>query len=257
MPEAVGDGTGSEMALHPMTVMYPGARVPAADVDTHCVPGPTGVLQVHLTRYPLEPPSEYWSRPESLVMHRMAVDPRPIDETESFIPTSSTEEERSLVLLEQYRQEDQASVACVVVARADGAPPLLVLDGLRQRRSATVVGVIVDDHTVLAWVHTHDGYGGTSGYLVTMTADDPGAPGPVSLYPSALWGWAQWWCDQAQQLVDNRDVGLADLPPPPLALDVVEAWRAYRVLLTGPDRVGFPAPNPLRRIGPPDIEPTE
>ncbi|MFI9311520.1 hypothetical protein [Streptomyces triculaminicus] len=192
------------------------------------------------------------------------MEPRPRAETESLIPTSWTEGERSRLVTEQLCQESLASTACVVVARADGDPPFLVLDRLRRRRSAMVIGVIVDDHTVLAWVHTHEGYwertpdghDGASGFLVTMTADDPDAPGPVSLYPSALWGWAQWWCDQAQQLVDDRDVGLADLPPPPLALDVVEAWRAYRVLLT-PDRVGFPAPNPLRRIGPPDIEPTE
>ncbi|MEU1307763.1 hypothetical protein ABZ419_02540 [Streptomyces cinnamoneus] len=229
------------------------------------MPGPDGVLQVHLTRYPLEPPSAYWSQPESLVMHRMAVEPRPRAETESFVPASWTEEERSQLFSEQLSQESLASTACVVVARADGAPPLLVLDALRRRRSATVIGVIVDDHTVLVWVHTHDGYwertpdgyDGASGYLVTMAADDPDAPGPVSLYPSALWGWAQWWCDRAQQLVDDRDVGLADLPPPPLSLDVVEGWRAHRVLLTGPDRVGFPAPNPFRRFGPPDIEPTE
>ncbi|MFF4227409.1 hypothetical protein ACFYZH_31805 [Streptomyces abikoensis] len=228
------------------------------------MPGPDGVLRIHLTRYPLEHPGEGWMQPESLLTHRMALEPRPRSETASFVPASWTDAERLRLDTDHLRQSNLASSSSVVVARADDDPPLLVLDRLLQQRFAGVIGVLVDDHTVLVWVHTHegfweltpDGYDGASGYIVTMTAEDPEAPGPVSLYPSALYGWALWWCLQAQQLIDDRDVGLADLPPPPLALDIVEAWRVYRVRLTAPDRVGFPAPD-IRQGWPPDMGPIE
>lgn len=56
-------------------------------------------------------------------------------------------------------------------------------------------------------------------------------PGPVALYASALYGWALRWADQERH---------GQLPVPPLCLDVVEAWRPYRVRLEQADPVSWP-----------------
>ncbi|MEU3353078.1 hypothetical protein [Streptomyces sp. NPDC037389] len=126
------------------------------------------------------------------------------------------------------------------MAEAGDSPPLLALDRLRGRYPyARCVGTIVDGRTVLVWLTTARGASQT-GYLVTMTAADPQNPGPLSLYPSALYGWVRWWHNHAAALIDERTVTVAELPPPPLALDVVEAWCPYRIELTGHDRMTFP-----------------
>ncbi|WP_370424088.1 hypothetical protein AB8O64_35425 (plasmid) [Streptomyces sp. QH1-20] len=224
------------LVQHPMVAVYPGARVPAAEVDSHPLPGPDGTLQVHVTRYPVEPPS--------LNLHLLAVEPRPWAEVEARIPASWPEEQRRRLSLENSRQGQLAASATVVVAHAGDTPALLALDSLRRRRAAAqAVGVISGERTVLVWLGTSD-LATASGYTVTMTAD--AEPGPLSLYPSALLGWALWWREQADRLTDEH-VSFEELPPPPLELDVVEAWIPYRVSLIAHERTTFtPLPRPPR-----------
>ncbi|WP_370424358.1 hypothetical protein AB8O64_37010 (plasmid) [Streptomyces sp. QH1-20] len=232
------------LVQHPMVAVYPGARVPTAEVDTHALAGPDGTLQVHVTRYPVEPPGLMWQAPPSLHLHRMAIEPRPWDEIQARIPASWTEEQRRKLSLENLHQGQLAASAAVVVAHAGDTPALLALDSLRRRRAAALaVGVITGERTVLVWLSTSD-LAAASGYTVTMTAD--AEPGPLSLYPSALLGWALWWREQADRLTDEH-VSFEELPPPPLELDVVEAWTPYRVSLTAHERTTFtPLPSPPR-----------
>ncbi|MET9648551.1 hypothetical protein [Streptomyces syringium] len=242
MTGAASNGEG--LAEHPLVAVYPGARVPAAEVDTHPLSGPDGILQIHVTRYPVEPPGLMWQSPPSLTVHLMAVEPRPWAETQARIPASWTEDQRRKLSVENAGQDRLAASATVVIAHAGDTPPLLALDSLRRRRAAAqAVGVITDERTVLVWLSTSD-LAAASGYTVTMTADD--APGPLSLYPSALLGWALWWREQADRLTDEH-VSFEELPPPPLELDVVEAWNPYRVSLTAHERTTFtPLPRPPR-----------
>ncbi|MEU1307764.1 hypothetical protein ABZ419_02545 [Streptomyces cinnamoneus] len=249
---ADNDG-GRATTGHPMVAIYPGARVPAANVDTHTLPGPDDVLQVHVTRYPLEPPEVMWQEPETLQLHMMAIVPRPWAEIEPLIPESWSTEARRKLSQDHYDQAKHAESASIVVAEAGDSPPLLALDRLRSRYPyARCIGIIVNRHTVLVWLTTARAASQT-GYLVTMTAADPQNPGPLSLYPSALYGWARWWHGQAASLIDERTVTIAELPPPPVSLDIVEAWRPYRVDLTGHDSMTFPAPpTPQRPLVDPD-----
>ncbi|MFI9311519.1 hypothetical protein [Streptomyces triculaminicus] len=247
------DNDGRAPVQHPMVAIYPGTRVPAANVDAHSLPGSDGVLQVHVTRYPLEPPEVMWQEPETLQLHMMAMVPRPWAEIEPVLPRSWSAEARRRLSEDHFAQEQRAESASVVVAESSDSPPLLALDRLRGRYPyARCVGVIVDGHTMLAWLTTARA-ASQAGYLVTMTASNPQEPGPLSLYPSALYGWARWWHSQAAALIDERAVTIAELPPPPLTLDVVEAWRPYRVDLTGHDRMTFPdPPTPARPPVDPD-----
>ncbi|MFI0915462.1 hypothetical protein [Streptomyces abikoensis] len=246
------DNDGGIPTQHPMVAIYPGVRVPVATVDTHALPG-SDVLQVHVTRYPLEPPGVMWQEPETLQLHMMAIVPRPWSEIEPLIPPHWSAEDRRKLSQDRYEQEQRAESASVVVSEAGDSPPLLALDRLRGRYpGARCIGIAADRHTMLVWLTTARAAGQT-GYLVTMTAADPQEPGPVSLYASALYGWARWWHGQAAALIGERTVTIAELPPPPLALDVVEAWRPYRVNITGHDRMTFSdAPTPPRPPADPD-----
>jgi hypothetical protein len=134
---------------------------------------------------------------------------------------------------------------------------------VRRYEHATAYDVIIDKRTCLAAIRLGpwDPDTAPSGYTVTMAA----APEetvttlgfyspPVTLYAALLLGWARWWVLGARDLTE-RNVGLTDLPPPPLALDLVEAWQPHRVELRDPERVTWhrpdppPAPDPLWEYG--------
>lgn len=236
-----------------MLALYPGARVPAAMIDAHAVGDDAGgrVLAVHLTRYPLDPPDQRYQRPDSLLwLHLAAVVPEPWQTISERIPANYNREHRAR-LRDQWIQQDRlVSFADVVVTHAREQPPLLVLDAAMSKGAPSAVGVVIDERTCLVGLRTREEarVQETRGYAVVMTADGP-QPGPVALYASALLGWKQWWLDRADELSD-RPVSLDRLPPPPLELDVVEAWTPHRVHLEAPEHARWPA-RPLRprRIG--------
>ncbi|MEU1377956.1 hypothetical protein ABZ442_30530 [Streptomyces triculaminicus] len=232
---------------HSLVALFPGSRVPAATVNTHAVRAADGVVAIHLTRYPLTPP-ESAVLPESLDVHAMAICPRSWKELEEQIPDSWSREQRHQLRQQVLDQERLTRSAEVLVTRADGQPPLLALDAARRRFPwAAAVGVLIGDRSVMVGLRTHwHGHEEPQGYAVTMTATSDEA-GPLSLYPSALYGWATWWIRQTSAVVDEP-VGLHELPPLPLELDVVEAWQPCRVRLTGHERVRWPAcPTPPAR----------
>ncbi|MGK5628582.1 hypothetical protein [Streptomyces sp. URMC 123] len=226
-----------------MNEVDPDAPMMAADVGTHCLLGPDGILQVRLTQRLLPPPGPSPRQPAPLIQdreqHRVVLEPRPRAGT--HVPASRAQEQRRTWRAAQLHYESLAATADILLARADDAPPLLVLDTLRRRHPALALGIIADEHTVVAWMHTH-GQDRVSGYLVTITCSEPRAP--VEMFPSALWAWSLWWWEQAQALIDDRRVSFRDLPPPPQHLDLATEGHTYRLELTGPERLSFPARHP-------------
>lgn len=117
-------------------------------------------------------------------------------------------------------------------------PPLLMLDRLcRRRREARVIAVVSGPRSAVVWVRTS---GSTrapdTGYTMTVTCDE--SVGPVELYASALYGWVSWWHETVLELRGGRvdgemsPVQMRELPPPPDTLDIVAAWRPYRVRIS-------------------------
>ncbi|MER5302246.1 hypothetical protein ABT039_22685 [Streptomyces lasiicapitis] len=201
----------------PGVALWPGDPARAFHIDTHVLPGADGVAQIHLTRYPAGEPTSYspyaQRAQEHLRLHLHAQEPDP--------------------------PEALARAADVVVGPAGDAPPLIALHRLRTRRTAaTAVGVTLSDRSALVWLNSPGLPGAGTGYLVTMTGDEPG---PVALYPSALYGWALHWLEQhpASALEELPDGGA--LPAPPLCVDLVEAWRPYRIRLEHAESVTWPS----------------
>ncbi|MEU9180001.1 hypothetical protein AB0C90_24740 [Streptomyces sp. NPDC048550] len=123
----------------------------------------------------------------------------------------------------------------VLLSAPGDLPPLLMLDRLcRRRREARVIAVVSGPRSAVVWVRTS---GSTrapdTGYTMTVTCDE--SVGPVELYASALYGWVSWWHETVLELRGGRADGemspvqMRELPPPPDTLDIVAAWRPYRV----------------------------
>ncbi|GLW74678.1 hypothetical protein Kpho02_69760 [Kitasatospora phosalacinea] len=232
---------------HPMVALYPGAFAPRACVHAHVVGANAlgEVLAVHVTRYPLVEPEELQSveLPRTLWRHTFAVVPPRWSEIEPTLRTRTSPEHRSKLEQALYRQQRVVESASVIVARAtpESEPPMILLDTLMRRHlTAEVVGVLIDDRTCLVGVRARrwNNILGTRGYAVTVRADGP-KPGPLSLYPSAIYGWSRWWYSNALEFADRR-VERDELPPPPPALDIVEAWQPYRLALEEPERTDWP-----------------
>ncbi|EPH46399.1 hypothetical protein ABT390_25980 [Streptomyces aurantiacus] len=65
------------------------------------------------------------------------------------------------------------------------------------------------------------------------------------LYPSAVYGWAEWWLEREQNLAPTgQGPVMQDLPQPPSALDAVEAWRPYRLHMERAEQITWPAADP-------------
>lgn len=243
-----------------MRALYPGVRVPAVHVDPHCVTGPDGTLQVHLTRYIAEGPLS--SEPDTLsYVHLMSVDPRVWKDFAPDIPRYSVEEPylRAKTSAELERLAESSSVL-VTHAMGQDQPPMLVLDStIRRYPGAAAVGVIVDHDTCLVGLRTQFWTPpGTPeidrdvGYTVTMTTVGE-ERGPLTLYASALYGWAMWWVINAQDL-SSRERFLKDLPPPPLELELFEARVPHRVTLSNPERSSWPTPRPQPYVPRDDLD---
>ncbi|MCX4666458.1 hypothetical protein OG453_07220 [Streptomyces sp. NBC_01381] len=222
--------------------------------------GPDGTLQVHLTRYLVEGPR--CSEPDTLgCVHLMSVDPRVWKDFAPDIPQYSVEEPylRAKTSAELERLAQSASVLVTHAVDQD-QPPMLVLDStIRRYPGAAAVGVIVDHNTCLVGLRTQFwAPPGTPeserdvGYTVTMSTVGE-QPGPLTLYASALYGWAQWWVSNAQDL-SSRERLLKDLPPPPLELELVEARVPYRVTLSDTERSSWPAPPPQPYVPRDDLD---
>lgn len=236
----------------PPLALYPGARVPAAQVDTHAVRGEGSTLQIQVTRYIPEEP--WYDEPDTLDTHLMVLAP-PLRERmrKAIMPVRYGVEEKAFYVLDGPAYERTLNLATVVVTAAQDRPALLVLDhAMRQYPSAMAVGV-VGDRDVLVGLRTTsiwslpgaDPMDANRGYAVTMTPAVDG-PAPRTLYASALWGWATWWLHNAD-ILSGRERSLNELPPPPLALDIVEARRCHRTYLSQPERTSWPRPPQLPR----------
>lgn len=203
--------------------LFPGSSAQACQVDTHPVQAADGTLQIHVTRYPvdeLENPSyREWEARQHLTLHHLV-----------------TESGRG-------SEDGPAATASVVVSSSWGVPPLLALEDVcRRRPHASVVGIPTSDRSALVWVSTSPPLEDPRvGYVATIRSAEPG---PTGLYPSALYGWVIWWSEQAGNLDDEGKPPIARLPLPPPRLDVVEAWRPYRVHIEQPERVTWPAATP-------------
>jgi hypothetical protein len=176
--------------------------------------------------------------------------PGPAETLERRI-ASHTEEAKSAARREHRLGFERANGASIVAAANDAdAPPAVALDHLvRRYPHADAYAVVTSKRSALAAIRLNGWSPGAApcGYTVTMTAATEkitaagfGSP-PVTLYAALLFGWARWWVLGARDLTE-RSVGLADLPPPPLALDLVEAWQAHRVVLEAPERVTWHRP---------------
>ncbi|MBO8189242.1 hypothetical protein [Streptomyces spirodelae] len=249
------------MTLHPLFAAYPHIPPPQARVDAHVLDGGE-VPAVHLTRYPVLdriPPE--WEEPSGLRLHLAVMDerlwrhyaPRP-PRGEPETGHGGLREEWEDAGRDRLRFMQSASV---LASRAEPPePPELRVDTLLATHpAARAVGVVVDRGTAVVGLRTRSpGLGDEgAGYTVTMQAAEPRDAGPVELYASALWAWALWWTDRAQELSD-RDRVLGEVPPPPLELDVVEAWTPHRVRLERPARTEWSS-SPSSSPSPGDEEP--
>jgi hypothetical protein len=121
---------------------------------------------------------------------------------------------------------------------------MLMLDtNMRRFPGAAAVGVIIDRRTCLVGLRTTrwqtvGANNVDTGYAVTMTSSSE-KPGPVTLFASALYGWAIWWVQNAREL-SSRPRVVGDVPPPPLELELVEARVSHRVTLSQPERTSWP-----------------
>lgn len=239
-----------------MVALFPGVMVPAARVDTHPVMGADGVLQIYLTRYIADMPDDMAPEPDTLNLHLMAIDPPVWAEHREKMHPRYKVEQAACHRPSPESERDDVGRADVIVTAAKDQPPLLVLDETMHRFPHTsVIGVITKRRegmaSCLVGLRTCFSHymepGATKpsdakGYVVTMTATTAKA-NPLLLYPSALLGWARWWTQNATALSD-RDRGMEKLPPPPLSLDITEAWRTFRITLSEPELTRWPAPPP-------------
>ncbi|MGP3992057.1 hypothetical protein [Streptomyces sp. 3N207] len=230
------------MRVHPLFAAYPHIPPPAARVDAHVLDGGE-VPAVHLTRYPvLDQVPPQWEEPTGLRLHLAVMDerlwrhytPRPLRGEPELGSGSELRADWEDAGRDRLRFLQSAGV---LASRAEPPePPELRVDALLATHpAARAVGVAVDRGTAVVGLRARlpglrdEG----AGYTVTMRAADPRDAGPVELYASALWAWALWWTQRARELSD-RDRLLDDVPPPPLELDVVEAWTPHRVRLERP-----------------------
>ncbi|MGX1909344.1 hypothetical protein ACWIID_10810 [Streptomyces phaeochromogenes] len=218
--------------------------------------GADGVLQIYLTRYIADMPDDIAPEPEALDLHLMAIDP-PVwaEHREKMHPRYGVERD-AVYRRSPESEENDVGRANVIVTAAKDQPPLLVLDETMHRfPHVSAIGVITrrveGRASCLVGLRTRFSHymvpGATKpcdskGYVVTMTAASTKA-GPLLLYPSALLGWARWWTQNATVLSD-RERYMEELPPPPLSLDVTEAWRTFRIDLSDPELTRWPAPPP-------------
>ncbi|MFI2204692.1 hypothetical protein ACH47Z_28670 [Streptomyces sp. NPDC020192] len=217
--------------------------------------GADGVLQVHLTRYIPDPPDDIDPEPDTLDLHLWAIDP-PVWEAHqsSMFPRYQIEEtERRRTSPAQY---EIARRADAIVTLAHDRPPLLVLDEkMRQYPFASVISVQTERREGLASClvglrtrfsrYVEPGAKkpcDAAGFAVTMTATTKDSQ-PVPLYASALLGWSRWWTANAAALSD-REHSLEELPPPPMHLDITEAWRTFRIDLSEPEHTKWPTVPP-------------
>ncbi|MFI7337090.1 hypothetical protein ACIBUY_04020 [Streptomyces sp. NPDC050085] len=241
-----------------MHALYPRAQVAAARVDAHSTLAADGVLNVHLTRYIADPPDDLDPEPDSLDLHLWAVDP-PVWDKHRHSVFPRYQAEKDACHRYTHEQYEIARRADVIMTAALDRPPMLVLDEkMRQFPSTYAIGVQTDRRegqlSCLVGLRTQFAYyrnatdarpADSLGYAVTMTAT-PNGTHPPRLYPSALLGWARWWIAQAKVLSD-RTRDMEQLPPPPLQLDITEAWRTFRVDLTEPERTRWPTVPAVRR----------
>ncbi|MFD5512154.1 hypothetical protein ACFWIB_30910 [Streptomyces sp. NPDC127051] len=205
--------------------LLPGVSVRACQVHTHVAAAPgEPVLQVHVTRYGFETRPNLWEDGptgrlqtlfDGLELHTMAVEP-----------------------LDPMKQTGTPGSAEVVLGAPGDLPPLLMLDRLcRRRTAARVIAVVTSRRAAVVWVRAGGGFPNpASGYTMTVTCDEPA--GPVELYASALYGWMSWWYETVLELRGGEVPGelspMRELPPPPPPdeVDILEAWRSYRVRIT-------------------------
>ncbi|MGY4969555.1 hypothetical protein ACWGCC_10035 [Streptomyces nigrescens] len=231
----------------PLIAVIPGGWAPWVYVDTHPVAGEAdAVLGIHVTRYPVPAVDECDHRlPDTLSLHTLVTAPVPFRVLQRRLQDVRNPAYRHKLERENSLQDQRAMNAGeVVVGRAyDGDPPPLVLDAMMRRYVlATTIGIRVDERTFLVGMRTPrlpgsvDPGEDNSGFTVVMS----GASGaPAALYPSALHGWSRWWRREAQRLRD-RPVARAELPEPPAELDVIEAWKHYRIRIGNYERTAWP-----------------
>jgi len=239
-----------------MHALFPGQNIPACRVHLHGVsPGDGEVLAVHTTCYPYEMTDGYYCWDRTPPMHTAVLVPPPRAVFDRWVSSGTahvTQKEQE----NYWRDCSRAEVAEIVtVVIYDDAPPALALDSLvRAFPHARAYAVVTDARTCLAAIRVRpwDPDAAPCGYTVTMAA----APDtqvtnagfyspPVTLYAALLLGWARWWVLGARDLTD-RNVSFEDLPPPPLALDLVEAFQPHRVELKNPELVTWHRPDPPR-----------
>ncbi|MFB7630441.1 hypothetical protein ACFC0M_05755 [Streptomyces sp. NPDC056149] len=231
----------------PLVAVFPGVWDPWVRVDTHPVTGVGNLpLGIHVTRYPA--PNEDVNDhvlPDTLNLHTLATAPLPFRVLERRLEGVRNLDYRRKLEQGNERQDRRAmNGATVVIGRAfDGDPAPLVLDAMMRRYfPATTVGIQIDDETVLVGMRTPHLPGSVgagednAGFTVVMSGD-PGAP--VALFPSALQGWSRWWRREVGR-VRERPVAAVELPEPPTELDLIEAWKEYRIRIGGYERASWP-----------------
>ncbi|MBP2055442.1 hypothetical protein J2Z21_008456 [Streptomyces griseochromogenes] len=124
--------------------------------------------------------------------------------------------------------------ASVVVTDARSAPiPHVVLErAVHAYPGATVVGAVTSDREALVWVCVQPpAVLGRVGYTVRVRSEEPGQP---ELYPSAVYGWARWWCEQHTDIPCGYP-RRALLPLPPERIDATTSTGTYRLRTTRAD----------------------
>ncbi|HTJ67958.1 MAG TPA: hypothetical protein VL551_10545 [Actinospica sp.] len=237
-----------------MHALLPGQGWPACNLHLHGIsPGDREVLAVHTTCYPYEIKDGYYCWDRTPPLYSSVVLPPPWEIIKAR--NESLPRENSIKAQREYEHDlRRAENADILTAHiVDDAPPVLALDALARRYPhAMAYAVIIDKRTCLAAIRLDSWRPDTSphGYTVTMAAAEQETvttagfySPPVILYAALLLGWARWWVLGARDLTDHA-VGLENLPPPPLALDLVEAWQPHRVELRDPERVTWHRPDP-------------
>ncbi|MFI5672231.1 hypothetical protein [Streptomyces sp. NPDC051704] len=232
---------GTQPQLH---ALLPGVVVRECQVHAHVVHQPGEPIQVHVTRYGFENHAAMWDGRgrlqqlfDDLHLQTLAIEP-----------------------LDRLQETPRLGIAETIVSPAGDLPPLLMLDRLcRRRPAARVIAVVTDSRTAVAWIRARaDILKPDSGYTVTMTCEEPG---PVELYASALYGWVTWWYSTVLELRGGgteggaSPVSMRELPPPPAELDIVEAWRSYRIQIADIHwETRHPIPDPPKPFGPDILE---
>ena len=211
-----------------LTTLWPLLREPVCSVDAHVPDLDAQIPEVYLTRYPAALP-EHDEVPDTLVLHQFVLE---LPDPAVIRPLRAADAQLDRIL----RGAELATLSaygCVHVQYAPALSAANEIDALMIAKPVSTVGVVSDGGTSVIGLCTNHGFPRT-GIVVTLAAVDQGDPGPVHLYASALHGLYCNWLIRAYPDVrvrQRRDPWPLPAGPfePPMFLDMVLAWRRYRL----------------------------